>query len=534
MLHVFVVAWGLINVYSTQAFLEVPASQNEPLVNLECGKVRGTASNDGDAFSFRGIPYASPPIGGLRWQKPEPISPVNNNCWSGTLQANQNGDQCVQLDSQDIQKTVGSEDCLYLNVFTPSLNSSAKLPVMFWIHGGSLVVLNGSDPTYSPNQELANKLNVVFVSINYRLHAFGFLALKMLNSVSSTNTSGNYGLMDMVEALRWTQTNIHHFGGDSQKVTVFGQSSGGSAIVALLASPLCKNLFDKAWMLSASPVLNKTAEEAYVANEVFLNNTGCKDVTCLYNLTPEEVTLSAPFEEYPYWGTSDLGGLPEKGRFDGALPIVDGYVLHEAPFEAWVHGNGIDVPVLIGSTAQEVSQFITPPEAANWTWNDGNYSDYVRRSLGQFGDIVALTALKLYPKDVETPLFQLSTMISDARVTCGTDYLATIMASAYHSPVYRYIVTYTPKNQLSFHSIDIYGFFETLGMALGRNDEWENLVQKEAMAFVTGAHPATSTWTKYPTAVAELSNITTVAEGYHTAQCEFWLANNFFSYSWIN
>lgn len=146
----------------------------EAIVDTNCGKIQGNWSHTDGAFSFRGIPYAEPPIGNLRWRPPVLKRKENNNCWSGHLKATQFGDICAQRDGSNTSKVVGSEDCLFLNVFTPTLNTSAQLPVMFWIHGGSLTSGSGSETSYTPTEKLAKSLNVVFVSLNYRLNAFGF------------------------------------------------------------------------------------------------------------------------------------------------------------------------------------------------------------------------------------------------------------------------------------------------------------------------------------------------------------------------
>ncbi|XP_045206997.2 para-nitrobenzyl esterase-like [Mercenaria mercenaria] len=522
-------------------------------VHVNCGKVRGEWSTTDSGFSFKGIPYAVPPVGHLRWRPPIPVRTENNNCWTGTLQARQFGSPCVQRDSVNISNVIGSEDCLYLNVLTPTLDTHAKLPVMFWIHGGYLLFGNGNqyDIGYAPTLALAKKLNVVFVSINYRLNAFGFMALEWLKNGSSTNTSGNYGFMDMIEGLRWVQENIHSFGGDSSQVTAFGQSSGGTSLIALLSSPLCKGLFSKVWMLSASPVMNKTAPEAFKDNEIFIRNAGCGDVSCLFNLSASKVITSIPWDVYPYWAMDDLLALPERGRFDGALAIVDGYVLHETPFEAWARGNGVDVPVLIGSTAQEADQSPVPVEVLNWTWSTSEYRDHVTKKLCNFSDIVANAALNLYPENASTPEFQLTTMISDLRVNCGTNYLATVIAAGIMSPVYRYVATYYTKGQsatpfgtmypvnYAYHGIDIFGFFGTMNNVLangrGSNDTvWEDRVQREISSFVKTGKPDTADWLQYPDSTAELDTETKAFRGYHSSQCEFWLQNGFFSYSWIN
>jgi carboxylesterase type B len=192
-------------------------------VFVNCGEIDGVWSQTDAGFSFRGIPYASPPVGKLRWRPPEAVRKENNNCWNGTLKAHNFQSPCVQRDPMNKSNIIGNEDCLYLNVLTPTSNSSAKLPVMFWIHGGYLLYGNGNQYNigYAPTLALAKQLDVVFVSINYRLNAFGFMALEWLKNGSPTNTSGNYGFMDMIEGLRWVQENIQNFGGDPTQVCFY-------------------------------------------------------------------------------------------------------------------------------------------------------------------------------------------------------------------------------------------------------------------------------------------------------------------------
>lgn len=188
------------------------------IVSTNCGFVQGHYV-DG-AFSFRGIPYASPPVGTRRWKPPEVLKPEAKNCWNGTFQAHQYGNTCFQISPEDPtrQTLIGSEDCLYLNVLTPDTKPKTLKPVMVWIHGGSLQFSNGNWPLYMPTEKLSNETDIVYVGFNYRLHAFGFMALQVLADQSATGTSGNYGFMDMIAVLKWVQTNIRNFGGDPNKV----------------------------------------------------------------------------------------------------------------------------------------------------------------------------------------------------------------------------------------------------------------------------------------------------------------------------
>ncbi|XP_052241317.1 para-nitrobenzyl esterase-like [Dreissena polymorpha] len=515
-------------------------------VRTECGSVSGFQKDE--AYSFRGIPYASPPTGSRRWQPPEPLSPKTGNCWRGIFPAKSYGNTCFQINPDDHTTLIGSEDCLYLNVLTPSLDTNASKPVMVWIHGGSLQISSGSWPLYSPTEKLAVDTDTVYVGFNYRLHAFGFMALQVLADHSSLNTSGNYGFMDMIEVLRWVQANIRNFGGDPNQVTVFGQSSGGTAIVALLSSPMCKGLFHKAWLLSASAVYNKTANDAYIDNLAFVRNAGCgiSDITCLYNLTSADVTRAVPWNMYPFWAMVDQADLPTKGYFDGAIAVVDGLVIPDAPFEVWRKGNMVDVPLLIGSCANEVDYNPSDMSISTWTWD--LYVSHINATIGTFGPLTLSTALKMYPVNQSTPEFQLTSMASDIRANCPNDVMSFYAAATFTSPVYRYVVTSSPSvpvhpvgipfpARYSFHMWDVFAYFGFIPDYITNPTmddlAWQRNVQQEVMSFVKKGRPF-SAWRPYPEATALLSHVTTTSSGYNPAQCEFWLQNGFFSYGWIN
>lgn len=516
-------------------------------VKTNCGTVNG-AIKDG-AYSFRGIPYATPPVGKLRWKPPAALSPEAGNCWNGTFNAQAYGNTCFQISPEDPERKtlIGSEDCLYLNVMTPDLKPDKLKPVMVWIHGGSLQVSNGNWPLYMPTEKLAAETDIVYVGFNYRLQAFGFMALQMLADNSSSGTSGNYGFMDMITVLQWVQQNIRNFGGDSNQVTVFGQSSGGTAIFALLASPQCKGLFHKAWLLSASPVLNKTASEAYVDNEAFLANANCSDIDCIYAMSSAEVTFAVPWMKYPYWAMLDQGDLPTKYHFDGAIAVVDGNVIVEAPFDAWANGNIIDVPLLIGSCANEIDYNPSDMTINNWTWTQ--YENHVNETIGTFGRLVLQTALKLYPSHYITPEYQLTSMGSDIRSNCPNDVMSMYAASTFSSPVYRYVVTSKPSVPIhpvgipfparyAMHMWDVFAFFgfipDYIKHPTDSDIQWQRNVQNEVLEFVRTGKPFTSSWKPYPATTANLSEVTEAISAYNPVQCAFWLQNGVFSYSWIN
>ena len=210
-------------------------------VKTQSGPVEGTESQDGRIRIFRGIPFAAPPVGELRWQPPRPVSP-----WEGVRKATAFGNRCMQapIFSDMIFRDEMSEDCLYLNVWTPARAATERLPVMVWIYGGGFQAGSASEPRQD-GEKLAGK-GVVVVSFNYRLGVFGFLAHPELTRESGHNASGNYGLLDQVAALQWVKANIAAFGGDPGKVTIFGESAGSFAVSALMASPLAQGLFHRA------------------------------------------------------------------------------------------------------------------------------------------------------------------------------------------------------------------------------------------------------------------------------------------------
>uniref|UniRef100_A0A087YK58 Carboxylic ester hydrolase n=2 Tax=Poecilia formosa TaxID=48698 RepID=A0A087YK58_POEFO len=283
---IFLICLGVAALLALAAYLGYVAQTLPPglaQVLTDCGEFRGKHENG--AYSFKGIPFAAPPVGERRWAPPS-----DPPCKPGVTDATRFRSVCSQVQPMSSAgKVVGQEDCLFVNVWTPTLRPDAALPVMVWIHGGSLQMFSGGEPGYSPTEKLAADTQLVYVSFNYRLNAFGFLALEVLREGSPRNTSGNYGFLDQIAALKWVQRNIRGFGGDPGRVTIFGQSSGGTSVWTLMMSPLAKGLFHAAVDMSGSYVLNATLEKAESDNLVFLKKTGCTDLACLRRLTMRQV-----------------------------------------------------------------------------------------------------------------------------------------------------------------------------------------------------------------------------------------------------
>ena len=308
-----------------------PASGGaNPIVRIDDGLIRGASATG--VNSFRGLPYAAPPTGKLRWRPPQPAS-----SWSGVRDATQFGPSCPQstVNNPFLPPGTISEDCLYLNVYTPTARPGANRPVLVWIHGGGLVQDGGRN--YDGTKLAA--AGTVVVTINYRLGALGFLAHPALASRPG-GAAGNYGLMDQQAALRWVQRNIAQFGGDPRNVTIAGQSAGGLSVLAQMVSPGARGLFQRAIVQSGTFALNQQPlATAEAAGETFARAVGCPDqtATCLRNVP-----------------VSDL-----VSNFGVEIPgVVDGSVLTQPIGTALARGQFARVPVINGITHDEELLFV--------------------------------------------------------------------------------------------------------------------------------------------------------------------------------
>jgi para-nitrobenzyl esterase len=328
--------------------------------------ISGTAGADSDVRVFKGIPYAAPPVGDLRWRAPKPAAK-----WEGVRTADKFGANCMQRtpngggfppNGGDRSATEMNEDCLYLNVYTAARSANDKRPVMVWIHGGALV--SGSGAIYE-GEDLAAK-GAVVVTINYRLGAFGFFAHPELTKESDRNASGNYGLLDQVAALEWVRKNIGAFGGDARRVTIFGESAGSWSVNFLTASPLAKGLFQRAIGESGAefaPVAKLV--EAEQAGVKFGHSAGAETLAALRALPASE--------------------LQKPGGYVG--PDIDGYFLPEDLNTIFAKGKQNDVPTLIGSNEDEGTIF-TPATATGASFREQSQKRY---------GADAEAFLKLYP-----------------------------------------------------------------------------------------------------------------------------------------
>ncbi|MEU0838696.1 carboxylesterase family protein [Streptomyces sp. NPDC005962] len=332
-----------------------PAVGRPLTVFTDKGAVAGAAAEG--VGRFLGIPYAAPPVGGLRWQPPAPAA-----TWPGVRSAERPGARCVQTATGTGPGT--SEDCLYLNVYAPERRTERPLPVLFWIHGGGF--MNGAGDLYDGSL-LARTNNMVVVTVNYRLGMFGFLDLPGL----SERGAGNYGLLDQQAALRWTQRNIGAFGGDPGRVTVSGESAGGQSVCSLLASPPARGLFDRA-IIQSGGCPSLTTAQSTARGRSFATAAGCRaaatGVSCLRAKRADDLLAASG---------RDFGGI-----LNGPLPVSGVPELPVAPGVAVRSGRFADVPLLIGTNRDEIGKW-TPP-FANATREQ--YERVIRQHFGAHAD----------------------------------------------------------------------------------------------------------------------------------------------------
>ncbi len=303
-------------------------------VKTATGQLRGEAEKDGKSCVWRGIPYAAPPVGDLRWKAPQPATP-----WPGVRESVKWGPRCMQNGIMELVNADPSgkmsEDCLYLNIWRP--NKPGKFPVMFWVHGGGYFGGTGNTEMYFGDR-MAARGEVVVVTINYRLNIFGFLALAALSAEDQNHGAGNYGMLDQIAALKWVRDNISAFGGDPGNVTIFGESAGGGSIYILLATPLAQGLFSKAIMESGGIAGLPKAEDAFQEMPAALEQTGCRadDLACLRQLPAKQALKAVP---------ANMSNLYS--------PHLDGYLLGAQPVEMVRSGKFNNVPFMAGSNLNE-------------------------------------------------------------------------------------------------------------------------------------------------------------------------------------
>ena len=429
----------------------VRAQSAAAIVTVEGGRLAGAPSPLGDEVTvYRGVPFAAPPVGELRWRPPQPAP-----AWEGVRDATAAGAACMQ---RAIPAEVGrfynpgvdrmSEDCLYLNVWSAA-GPGERAPVLVWIHGGGLSIGNGADITYDGTR-LAQR-GVVLVTINYRLGAFGYLAHPLLSAESEHAASGNYGTLDQVAALGWIQRNIAAFGGDPSRVTIFGESAGSWSVNHLMATPLARGLFHAAIGESGGAFGSRGRADP----KAEIESAGERFVEALLGdgVTPSLEALRAASADDVQAVAADL--VPSTAN-------VDGWVFPDTVYNIFAAGAQHDVPVIVGSNADEMS--ILGGAAGAETLSA--YHETIRDEYGEH----AGAFLETFPAGTDEEARQ-------ARAASGTD--ATFgwemrtwarMMETVSSPAYLYFFSRVPPapdadRYGAYHTAEIAYVFDNLGVS---------------------------------------------------------------------
>jgi len=508
-----------------------PTAVTSPgVVTTRTGPVAGAL--DAGAWRFLGIPYAAPPIGDRRWRAPVPPAP-----WTESLETVSFGPACPQYDAGGV--LVGEEDCLTLNVWTPreAPGGDAPRPVLFFLHGGgheqgASSTLFGDAPLYD-GRSFAAEHGTVVVTVNYRLGPFGFLAHPALTAEGGAQASGNYGAHDQLAALRWVHDNIAAFGGDPERVTVFGQSAGAVSACRLAASPLAAGLLHGAAFMSgacvATPLERAEANGIAVAGD--LGCTAADDVTaCLRGKPADQVMATLdPMGD----GTNSLGRM----TYDG---VVDGTLLPDAPRALIAARRHNAVPAIIGSTTAENGR--NAPRIGTPEEYEAAVRAYVQRS--GLPAAVAERALLAYPMaDYASPRAAYVALTSDVKFVCQARTDARLLAANQDAPTFRYAFDHVADNGAAqaraagaAHGLDLPYLFGVLSFAVGPiryRPGPGDLAVSAAMQGYWARFAATGdpngdgavAWPAYrsdddPHVV--LASPVRAETGHRTAQCDFW------------
>lgn len=469
-------------------------SGQSPIVNTQYGPVAGSMNET--VFEFLGIPFASPPVGGLRWHPPVPPE-----SWSEVLPTQDYGPKCPQKNFTQGDTTSvieGNEDCLYLNIWTPD-TVAANLPVMVFIHGGGNQQGSASDFTLGTEiyngKNLSQRGNVVVVTIQYRLGPLGFLVHPGLEAESSQNTSGNYAVMDQLLALEWVQNNISQFGGDASKVMIFGESAGGVNVGNLMTTTFAAGLFSRACIQSAAPTL-QAYEAAKTTGIDFTNGfinagTDQERIDFLRTLPPE--TLLADLE-IPVSG----GVVQSQWK-----PVLDQYLFTNTPMNMVQSGDYNKVPLIIGSNADEMN--LSAPQTALPFTVDILINLYIPVALRPL-------AHELYPSGTSSAEARESyvQILTDGQFTAPVRRTARCVSQNQEAPVFRYFFTHTHAGILgnygAYHGIELfYGFnsWENSSLAIGpfytaQDDSVQNNMLRYWVNFATTGNPNGDNLSEWP------------------------------------
>ncbi len=488
------------------------------------GPVTGVRSRSGRTCAYLGIPFAKPPVGALRFAPPQPPAPR-----AGVFKASEPGDICLQKfqssmlgDGAELLPPFGSEDCLSLNIWR---SRGENLPVMVFIHGGAFVLGAGSWDIY--DGDLLAQEGAVIVTINYRLGPLGFFASPAVKDESADGSAGNQGIQDQIRALEWVRDNIAAFGGNSDKVTIFGESAGGMSVCTLLASPQARDLFDGAIIESGACTAVSTLERGYANAVTFASQAGCDP-------------LSSSEDQLACLRDVSADTLLEKLQFDtlsdGLQPHVDGVVLTDTPLAHIESGDYNRVPVLGGSNAEEVL-IISMLNPYSQTLKSLEWERYYTALASVFGDDDAAELRTFYgPDRFENPFASWYRLKSDYVLSCPTSI--GLNALSKNEDVFHYLFDWNKLGTLedtfaTVHGLElffVFGTWDAFSLAIPDSYLPEAKLLSERMrrlwtSFARDGRPAAPGVPEWPTfegGAMVLDETPEVDSTVLRAECEFW------------
>ena len=449
------------------SFTRAAEAQSQAVKTAD-GLISGKVAAEDHVTAFLGVPFAVPPVGELRWRPPVP--PPG---WKGVRVADRLGSSCMQpivkerlpWTEEFHEQNEVSEDCLYLNIWSPKVSPKAKLPVIVFIHGGGYVSGSGGVAVYNGSHLAAG--GIVVITINYRLGVFGFLAHPELSAESAEHASGDYGLLDQIQALKWVKKNISRFGGDPGRLTVWGQSAGATSIGALIASPLTSGLFERAVADSGLGM----AIYPFVMSSLEVAEHGGVKFAAAHHATSIKALRAIP--------AADL--LPGPHDYPLAfIPIIDGYVLPDSPQELSRRGKDNDVPIITGYQAND-SMLFAPPV--------GTVEQYNTLAIKQYGEL-ASEFMALYPATDLAQAKEMQRRSCQDRDRVSMFLWATHRLENHKSSIYTYFfdraIPWPQQPQFgAFHTGEIPYLFENLAVLDRPWEKTDYQVSKITSSYLT-------------------------------------------------
>jgi len=460
-------------------------------IKIETGLVSGTASASG-VKTYLGIPFAAPPLREDRWRAPQPVAP-----WDGVLTANRKPAECLQrLRNADTNQYYGEElsgeDCLYLNIWEPeTAKKTSRLPVVVYVYGGAFFVGSASMPLYS-GQTIAKK-GVIYVAANYRVGVFGFMAHPEASAESGHGASGNWGLLDQIAALKWVRQNIGAFGGDPNNITLVGQSAGAMSISCLQASPLARGLFQRIIAMSGAEVGGSIQPESSLTKA---EQEGVK---------LQEAMKVSSLRELRNISGDKIFAMAQTARI-AVGPVIDGYVLPKRMASIFENGEQNDVPVITGSTANDIGTDIPLRKAKTIE----QYEQLVKQSFGSDAE----TILQMFPAHSDAEAATQANLIAEnSGFGVGARSYAAAQIKAGKQPAYLYLFAHVqpfaagvkfadldPATAGAYHTSDVpywLGTYESFNMLRHTRDwgTWDkqlsNDMQDVIVSFAKTGNPST-------------------------------------------